>query len=177
MTFLHSLMRRGVRVSKSGTCDTLGAFRDITGNGPIAVGGSVLVLITSLAGDRQLGWGLLESGTLYQTGLATVLLILAAILFYQTFRHLVPAKHNTELVTSGPYSWVRHPRYSILTFLVYPAVSLLLHSTGSLLSTVVVYLIFRAAAQGEERRLIQIFGASYETYRETTPAFVPFGPN
>jgi protein-S-isoprenylcysteine O-methyltransferase Ste14 len=77
-----------------------------------------------------------------------------------------------ELVTSGPYTYVRHPIYS----------GILLAMIGTGLATNLVWLIAAAAiaiyflysATVEERNLAATFPTSYPGYRTRTKMIVPF---
>jgi len=81
-------------------------------------------------------------------------------------------KEEPELVTSGPYHFVRHPIYSgllsagigtavALNWLWLPAVAL-----------AAVYLLYSATV--EERYMMEQFPDSYPTYRRSTKMLVPF---
>jgi protein-S-isoprenylcysteine O-methyltransferase Ste14 len=77
-----------------------------------------------------------------------------------------------ELVTSGPYRFVRHPIYS----------GLLLGLIGTALATdllglivaVVLTAYFYYSASVEERDLIAMFPKSYPAYRTATKMLIPF---
>jgi protein-S-isoprenylcysteine O-methyltransferase Ste14 len=77
-----------------------------------------------------------------------------------------------ELVTSGPYRFVRHPIYS----------GLLLGIIGTALATDLLGLIvavvltgyFYYSASVEERNLIATFPAAYPEYRTATKMLIPF---
>jgi protein-S-isoprenylcysteine O-methyltransferase Ste14 len=81
-------------------------------------------------------------------------------------------KTEPELVTSGPYRYVRHPIYS----------GLLLATLGTALATNLTSLIvvavltayFYYAATVEERNLTQTFPTAYPTYRSSTKMLIPF---
>jgi protein-S-isoprenylcysteine O-methyltransferase Ste14 len=77
-----------------------------------------------------------------------------------------------ELVTSGPYRFVRHPIYS----------GLLLGIVGTALATdllglivaVVLTAYFYYSASVEEKNLIATFPAAYPAYRTATKMLIPF---
>lgn len=81
-------------------------------------------------------------------------------------------KDDPELVTTGPYSLVRHPIYSgILTAGLGTAVALNWSWLG-LVALVGVYFIYSAVV--EERYLGERIGERYADYRRTTKMLVPF---
>jgi len=77
-----------------------------------------------------------------------------------------------ELVTSGPYRFIRHPIYS----------GLLLGLIGTALATnflgliivVILGAYFYYAATVEERNLVVAFPSAYPAYREHTKKLIPF---
>ena len=77
-----------------------------------------------------------------------------------------------ELVTSGPYRFVRHPIYS----------GLLLALIGTALATnflglaiaVILGAYFYYAATVEERNLVVTFPTAYPAYREHTKKLIPY---
>jgi protein-S-isoprenylcysteine O-methyltransferase Ste14 len=77
-----------------------------------------------------------------------------------------------ELVTSGPYRFVRHPIYS----------GLLLGVVGTALATnflglaiaVILCAYFYYAATVEEKNLVVAFPTAYPAYREHTKKLIPF---
>jgi protein-S-isoprenylcysteine O-methyltransferase Ste14 len=84
----------------------------------------------------------------------------------------VTGGRNRELITTGVYAHIRHPRYAVLV----------LGSLGNFLLTgyellLAAFCVTTAAtivmAQMEERELVDHFGDAYRRYRERVPAFFP----
>lgn len=81
-------------------------------------------------------------------------------------------KEQPELVTGGPYVYVRHPIYG----------GLLVAMLGSTLGGMVVWLIplllcvvyFVYSARNEERLMLEQFPEQYPAYMRRTKRFVPF---
>jgi protein-S-isoprenylcysteine O-methyltransferase Ste14 len=81
-------------------------------------------------------------------------------------------RKEPELVTSGPYRFIRHPIYS----------GLLLGLLGTALATnflgliivVVLCAYFYYAATVEEKNLLAAFPTAYPAYREHTKKLIPF---
>jgi protein-S-isoprenylcysteine O-methyltransferase Ste14 len=81
-------------------------------------------------------------------------------------------KANPELVTSGPYRFVRHPIYSgLLAGLLGTA---LVTNLIGLIIVVILGAYFYYAATVEERNLVVAFPAAYPAYREHTKKLIPF---
>jgi protein-S-isoprenylcysteine O-methyltransferase Ste14 len=81
-------------------------------------------------------------------------------------------REGHELVTSGPYAYVRHPIYS----------GLMLAMIGSaftagllwLLGLVLYFAYFLIAARSEEKTMLAQFPAAYPAYRRRTKMLIPF---
>lgn len=80
-----------------------------------------------------------------------------------------------QIVTYGPYRWVRHPFY--VSFLLSLLGALLFFPHPAMVFTLVYgYLILNYTAAREERRLqASQFGAEYEAYMRQTGRFLPRG--
>jgi protein-S-isoprenylcysteine O-methyltransferase Ste14 len=79
---------------------------------------------------------------------------------------------NHELVTFGPYAYLRHPLYTGL--LVALAGSALVSGEyGALLGWILLVGIFAIKARREEHLLESEFGALYSTYRKATGFLLP----
>jgi len=85
----------------------------------------------------------------------------------------VLTKERHELVTSGPYRWVRHPLYGtgIALFL---SVGLMAANAFLLLWTVVALLAIRfVVVPREEAALVHAFGQEYRDYQSRTGSLFP----
>jgi len=81
-------------------------------------------------------------------------------------------KDDPELVTSGPYRWVRHPIYfGVLLAGVGTAVAL---SWAWLIVVALAAVYFVYSALVEERNLTEQFPDTYPAYRRSTKMLVPF---
>jgi protein-S-isoprenylcysteine O-methyltransferase Ste14 len=81
-------------------------------------------------------------------------------------------KQNPELVTSGPYRWIRHPIYSgVILAIIGTAMSMgwAVLVPGSVAAGYFVY-----AARREERNLETELGEPYRSYRARSKMLVPF---
>jgi len=86
---------------------------------------------------------------------------------------LLAFEKTTTLVTSGIYTYIRHPLYSSLLLLAWGMFFKLPSWAGTLLALIAtVFLIFTARA--DENECIQFFGAPYQDYMEKTKMFIPF---
>ena len=76
-----------------------------------------------------------------------------------------------QLVTSGPYSLVRHPMYLAVILACWGG--LLLYRTWTMLLFAVMMFGLVYRAHKEEEALSQAFGAEWERYRSRVPAWIP----
>jgi protein-S-isoprenylcysteine O-methyltransferase Ste14 len=72
-----------------------------------------------------------------------------------------------DLITSGPYSLVKHPLYTSVALLVLPWIGFLLNTWLGALIGVVLYIGSRIFAPAEEAELSKTFGASWDEYSNT----------
>jgi len=70
-----------------------------------------------------------------------------------------------ELITTGPYSLVKHPLYTGVALLVVPSAGFLLNSWLGVLVGTVMYIGSRKYSPHEEEALARTFGASWDEYR------------
>ena len=82
-------------------------------------------------------------------------------------------KSAHQLVTHGPYRWIRHPLYTTGVML-FAALGLIAANWFILAFAVIALLAIRfVVVPMEERELIAHFGAAYEEYRRGTGAMTP----
>jgi protein-S-isoprenylcysteine O-methyltransferase Ste14 len=81
-------------------------------------------------------------------------------------------KAEPELITSGPYRFVRHPIYSGL--LVGLLGTALVTNLVGLIIVVILGGYFYYSASVEEKNLIATFPAAYPAYRSATKMLIPF---
>jgi len=85
----------------------------------------------------------------------------------------VITRRQAELVTTGPYRWVRHPFYSSLILVVF-GVSLVTANAFIMLICGILWFVFLfPRTRIEERNLVQRFGDDYRAYMRRVGRFVP----
>lgn len=105
--------------------------------------------------------------------------VLANILAFWIFSHLahnvsptVVAREKSQLVTSGPYRWVRHPLYTMGT-IAYLSFALIAENWWIALLSILVFAVLAMRTPKEEVKLIEKFGDPYREYMENTGRYVP----
>jgi protein-S-isoprenylcysteine O-methyltransferase Ste14 len=84
----------------------------------------------------------------------------------------VAIKEDHELVTRGPYRWVRHPIYTGVLF-AYAGTTLSLGRVGNLFAIAVMLAIFIHKIRLEEKVLDQHFDGKYADYRRSAKTLMP----
>jgi len=85
----------------------------------------------------------------------------------------VTIKQGHELITTGPYTVVRHPIYTgILTGFIGSAVAL--SQVRGMVSFALIFLALWAKLRMEEKWMSSEFGETYATYAHQTAALVPY---
>jgi protein-S-isoprenylcysteine O-methyltransferase Ste14 len=112
--------------------------------------------------------------------LGVALLLPALAFFAWSFRSLgvnyrggVGLYDAHELVTTGPYLWIRHPIYMAFIGIMLLVLPLSANWVLSLSGLLLVLSIAAARIPTEERQLHERFGPAWETYRERTGRLVP----
>jgi protein-S-isoprenylcysteine O-methyltransferase Ste14 len=77
-----------------------------------------------------------------------------------------------ELVTEGPYRYVRHPQYSGL-FLIITGLLIQWPTIITALMSPVLFYVYYRLARREEAEVETRFGDRYQKYKSITPMFIP----
>lgn len=81
---------------------------------------------------------------------------------------------KNELVTRGPFNYVRHPLYSALLITVPPLMIIWHADFLFVIPWVLLLILSHYVVSLEERELIETFGENYEEYRRYVPALLPY---
>jgi protein-S-isoprenylcysteine O-methyltransferase Ste14 len=138
-----------------------------------------LAMVAFIVNPRWLDWAAVPLPTKVRwagvaVGLATLPFlywVLASI--GRNISETVLTKSDHQLVTHGPYRWVRHPLYTgaIVAFLSLGLIA----ANGFLLAMgmAVWVAIATVVVPKEERHLAEKFGGAYLTYRRATGGWIP----
>ncbi len=107
------------------------------------------------------------------TILGTVVIIWATRTLGDNFSPVLEIREGHQLVTKGPYRWVRHPMYvgNVIWILSFILLSAWWIFALYLIIFVVFIMIIRTSK--EEQMLLETFGKVYEDYMKTTGCFFP----
>ncbi len=82
------------------------------------------------------------------------------------------AVESPHVITSGPFSRVRHPLY-LGIMLVYLGVFLTTLSLASFAVLLIIFIFYNAIAGYEENRLVAKYGQVYRDYQKDVPKWIP----
>jgi protein-S-isoprenylcysteine O-methyltransferase Ste14 len=98
------------------------------------------------------------------TVLSVIILIPGIIIWIWSVVLILTKVPRKELITSGPYSLVKHPLYSGVALLVLPWIGFLFNTWLGVLVGIVLYVASRVFEGEEERTLAAAFGAAWDQY-------------
>lgn len=141
--------------------------------------GFFLVLYATI----RLRWGMLDrhgAGWLAFRSAGLALMLLGTAVNVRGRLHLgdnwadhVRVYGNQQLITSGPYRWIRHPLYASLIWMFYGAAMAYLSPLAALETTLVFLPAMVYRSNQEEQALTGVFGDAYRDYRARTGRFLP----
>jgi protein-S-isoprenylcysteine O-methyltransferase Ste14 len=79
-----------------------------------------------------------------------------------------------ELVTGGPFAYVRHPLYTTLMMAIPPLFIIWFADFLFFIPWGLILIVSHFVVRLEERGLVDTFGQEYERYREKVPSLVPY---
>ena len=85
----------------------------------------------------------------------------------------VLTKETHELVTDGPYRWVRHPLYTVATLLLMSISLITANWFIGLMTVLAISMIVLVVVPREEANLIETFGDDYRAYKKRTGGLLP----
>jgi len=132
-----------------------------------------------LVGAFFLLWGILLGGPKIYIEIqeaifvfCTLLILYVAITWWSIWT-LAKYKASQNLVTEGPYRFVRSPMYAAVIFILNPALGILFRSWPLTLSSILIYFVWKKYILAEEQHLATKFGQAYYDYRSKVGRFFP----
>jgi protein-S-isoprenylcysteine O-methyltransferase Ste14 len=98
--------------------------------------------------------------------ISIVVLIPGVIIWIWSVALILLKVPRNELITTGPFSLVKHPLYTGVTLLVLPWIGFLFNTWLGALIGIVMYLASRRYAPAEEDMLSKAFGPAWKEYCE-----------
>lgn len=143
----------------------------------------LIIAVMLLGPHRRLGPSILHEQFLphddlvLSLGLALAVAGVALAIFSRAFlgrnwSATVQLKQDHELITDGPYRYVRHPIYTGL-LLLFAGNAVMIGQWRGVLAVAIVFVSFWRKLKVEEKWLAGHFGESYSAYRSRTKALIP----
>jgi len=98
------------------------------------------------------------------------MVVIGFVLMWKGWKLIHGAKG--ELVTSGPYAYVRHPQYSGLFIIMIGMLIQWPTIITALMFPVLIFVYYRLSKR-EEGEMLKQFGDEYRRYMENIPMFIP----
>lgn len=140
--------------------------------------GMWLSVLVYLINPRWMAWSQFELPEWVRWS-AVGIMSLCLPLLYWMFRSLndnvtptVAIREEHQLVTGGPYRWIRHPLYTF-GFVFFISFSLMAANGLILVMTLLTLMIIMARTPIEEERLLERFGEEYREYMQRTGRYLP----
>ncbi len=139
--------------------------------------GALLILLAVPLEYTLLPAALPRTKAMQWIGLAIILTGLALRIWVRrslkvAYQGNLQVQHKQQLVTGGPYQWIRHPGY--LAFLLQAlGLSLGFSSLSGLIGLSLLVIAFRYRMQVEEDMMVQAFGNDYIAYANRTHRLIP----
>ena len=93
-----------------------------------------------------------------------VVLLIGVVIWAWSVVLILTKVPRGELITSGPFAWVKHPLYTSVALLVLPFAGFLLNTWVGVLVGIALYLGSRRYAPEEEAGLARDFGPAWDRY-------------
>ena len=138
----------------------------------------MLSVMAYVLNPRWMMWSSLELPSWLRwsgAGLGAASLPLAYWVFHTLGKNITPTvetREEHELVTGGPYRWVRHPLYTVGSSF-FASLSVVAANWFMGLASVVVLLMLLVRLLKEEEKLIERFGDEYRAYMKRTGRLLP----
>lgn len=143
---------------------------------PLVLGASLLTFeIPALGLDGRflpLSWVLYGAGV-FLTAAGLAFTVWARLHLGRNWSGTVTLKEGHELITTGPYAFVRHPIYTGL-LVAFCGGALSVGEWRAVLALGVVTAALWRKWRVEERGMRRLFGQAYDSYARRVPAVIPF---
>ena len=156
-------------------------LKNLLGSGPYLLLLGLLFESLTIFIRRWISFPILIS-SLMQIVLATLCIIvfLAGMIWFNRSLNLIKVhlfENKRELITHGPFNYVRHPLYSTLLLTLPPMMIIWLSDLLFVIPWVVILISSHYLVILEEKKMISIFGENYQKYKRFVPALLPLKGN
>jgi protein-S-isoprenylcysteine O-methyltransferase Ste14 len=148
-------------------------YQRIFGTGPRGSLGSAATLALTFLLDKQFNLPPLHGNAVLGVTALAVGAVITALIVTWSLRALPPETRGRELITSGPFHYVRHPLYAAFLGPFDLGLALFLDGWIYLAWAALQYPIWHWNIAAEERLMRETFGDEYAEYCRRTGRFLP----
>ena len=149
-------------------------YKRIFGSGPSGLLISALLFTVTRRLNNYLGIRTIFDEESMLPVLLFLLLTTACVLtVVWSIKTLNPKRRGVELITGGPFRYVRHPLYAAFLSLFNLGLAFLLNSPLFIVWAVLLHPLWHLVIRKEESALRNIFGSEYDKYCSRTGRFIP----
>jgi protein-S-isoprenylcysteine O-methyltransferase Ste14 len=152
---------------------TLTPYQRIFGAGPRGTVVSAATLALTLLLDNRFELPPLHGNAVLGVVALAVGALITAVVVTWSVRVLPPETRGRELITNGPFRYVRHPLYAAFLGPFDLGLALFLDGWIYLAWAALQYPIWHLNVAGEERLMLETFGNEYAAYCQKTGRFLP----
>lgn len=148
-------------------------YRRIFGVGPVGVLITVVIWLVLYFVEQLFGIPQASISPFFRSVLLIYFATDALYLLIGANYQLRKSERGKELVTKGPYQFIRHPIYSVWIYSFTAMLALWRLSWGLIISVLPLTLLWSWLVQHEEREMYTKYGDKYQKYAEMTGQFLP----
>ena len=148
-------------------------YNNIFGSGPTGVLTTVLLWVVALQISTWVSIPEMHIAPIFRWVLILLFSIDAAVLLVWSHIILPPSVRAKNLITKGPYQFVRHPVYAAFIWSGTGIMAMTYKSWLLIVFVIPIHIFWAWHVQKEEKHMIDKFGSAYADYIKTTGQFFP----
>jgi len=148
-------------------------YQRIFGSGPILLLLMLALIVGAVKLQKSTDLPRLALGLPLRLGLTGVVLVIGGAVIIWSLRVLPLDRRGRELVTAGPYRYVRHPIYAAVFVSAGLAVFFITQTVLALGAMALMFLSGHVFVGQEEKFMEHRFGQAWRDYAQRTPRFLP----
>lgn len=143
------------------------------GVGPIGVIFTLVAWSAALLIEKSLSIPKISIHPILRAGLMAMFTIDALYLLIGSNVQLRKSGRGNDLLTEGPYQFIRHPIYSTWIYSFTGLLSMILYSWVIIISVIPINMFWSWLVTFEENKMLKQYGSKYQEYMNRTGQFLP----
>jgi len=170
-----------ISINNGKTPSLINRFKNLLGVGPYLLLLGLFIEILTIFFRRWISFTIsLSSEMQIILTILCIAVFLSGMIWFNHSLNLIKVNlvnEKRELITHGPFNYVRHPLYSTLLLTIPPMLIIWLSDLLLIIPWVALFVLSHYIVTLEELELIKIFGDNYKKYQRFVPALLPFKGN